>query len=105
MDGLMEPLFRAIASKDFDTYSTPVDYTQRIEMRSNESRVAKDSVKRAKIEGHQGRRDFSSVFGGSKIQGRVVKLSIVAILVGYDMKDDAFVLQEFVSCHSPIFGP
>ncbi|WRX19285.1 zinc finger protein [Theobroma cacao] len=37
VDGLMEPLFRAVASRDFNTYSTVVDCAQRIKMRTSES--------------------------------------------------------------------
>ncbi|WRX23573.1 Retrotransposon gag domain - like 10 [Theobroma cacao] len=63
VDGLVEPLFRAVASRDFTTYSVAVDCAQRIEIRTSESKAARDRAKRAKIEGYQGRRDFSS--GGS----------------------------------------
>ncbi|WRX28306.1 hypothetical protein QQP08_020793 [Theobroma cacao] len=59
VDGLIEPLFRAVASRDFNTYFVLVDYAQRIEMRTTESRATRDKVKRAKIEGYQGHRDFS----------------------------------------------
>ncbi|WRX09991.1 Retrotransposon gag domain - like 7 [Theobroma cacao] len=63
VDGLVEPLFQAMASRDFNTYSAAVDCAQRIEMRTSESRVVRDRAKRVKIEGYQGHRDFSS--GGS----------------------------------------
>ncbi|XP_017974483.1 PREDICTED: uncharacterized protein LOC108661564 [Theobroma cacao] len=56
-------LSRAVASRDFTTYSTAVDCAQRIEMRTIESRAARDRAKRARTKGYQGRRDFSS--GGS----------------------------------------
>lgn len=63
VDGLVEPLFQAVASRDFNTYSAAVDCAQRIEMRTSESRVVRDRAKRVKTEGYQGHRDFSS--GGS----------------------------------------
>ncbi|WRX07825.1 Retrotransposon gag domain - like 1 [Theobroma cacao] len=69
VDGLIEPLFRAVASRDFTTYSSAVDYAQRIEMRTSESRATKDRAKRAKTEGYQGRRDFSSGGSSSICQG------------------------------------
>ncbi|WRX28552.1 Retrotransposon gag domain - like 10 [Theobroma cacao] len=52
MDGLVEPLFRAVASLDFKTYCTAVDYAQQIEMKTNESRAARDRTKKAKTEGY-----------------------------------------------------
>ncbi|XP_017974536.1 PREDICTED: uncharacterized protein LOC108661597 [Theobroma cacao] len=67
MDGLVEPLFRAVASRDFTTYSTVVDCTQRIKMRTSESRAARDRAKRTKTEGYQGRRNFS---GGRTFNSR-----------------------------------
>ncbi|EOY00166.1 Uncharacterized protein TCM_009841 [Theobroma cacao] len=69
VDGLVEPLFRAVASRDFTTYSAAVDRAQRIEMRTNESRAARDRAKRGKTEGYQGRRDFSSGGSSSSRQG------------------------------------
>ncbi|WRX24221.1 Reverse transcriptase domain - like 10 [Theobroma cacao] len=69
VDGLVEPLFRVVASRDFNTYSAEVDCAQRIEMRTNESRTARDKAKRAKIEGYQGHRDFSSGGSSSSHQG------------------------------------
>ncbi|EOY08454.1 DNA/RNA polymerases superfamily protein [Theobroma cacao] len=69
VDGLVEPLFRAVASQDFTTYSAAVDRAQRIEMRTSESRAARDRAKRGKIEGYQGRRDFSSGGSSSSRQG------------------------------------
>ncbi|WRX28627.1 Retrotransposon gag domain - like 10 [Theobroma cacao] len=67
--GLIEPLFRAVASRDFKTYSIIVDCARRIKMRINESRAVRDRVKRAKIEGYQGRRDFNSGVSSSNRQG------------------------------------
>ncbi|EOX94130.1 DNA/RNA polymerases superfamily protein [Theobroma cacao] len=69
VDGLVEPLFRAVASRDFTTYSAVVDRAQRIEMRTSESRAARDRAKRGKTEGYQGRRDFSSGGSSSSRQG------------------------------------
>ncbi|XP_017974363.1 PREDICTED: uncharacterized protein LOC108661520 [Theobroma cacao] len=69
VDGLVEPLFRAVASRDFTTYSAAVDRAQRIEMRTSESRAARDRAKRGKTEGYQGRRDFSSGGSSSSRQG------------------------------------
>ncbi|EOX94096.1 Uncharacterized protein TCM_003239 [Theobroma cacao] len=69
VDGLVEPLFRAVASRDFTTYSAAVDRAQRIEMRTNESRAARDRAKRGKTEGYQGCRDFSSGGSSSSRQG------------------------------------
>ncbi|EOY08659.1 DNA/RNA polymerases superfamily protein [Theobroma cacao] len=69
VDGLVEPLFRAVASRDFTTYSAAVDRAQRIEMRTSESRAARDREKRGKTEGYQGRRDFSSGGSSSSRQG------------------------------------
>ncbi|EOY03326.1 DNA/RNA polymerases superfamily protein [Theobroma cacao] len=105
VDGLVEPLFRAVASRDFTTYSTAVDRAQRIEMRTSESRAARDRAKRCKTEGYQGRRDFSgggwdrepSVLGGSKILDRVVKSFALVILVGDDIVDGASLLQKLVT--------
>ncbi|WRX12726.1 Reverse transcriptase/retrotransposon-derived protein [Theobroma cacao] len=135
VDGLVEPLFRVVASRDFNTYSAVVDYAQWIEMRTSESRATRDRAKKAKtsvlaikvaetsavvfrplaVMAHKrthkylnrgvthlvlvlGRDKEPSVLGGSKIRGRVVKLSVIAILVGDDIKEDASVLREFVSC-------
>ncbi|EOY03180.1 Uncharacterized protein TCM_017765 [Theobroma cacao] len=47
MDGLVVPFLRVVASRDFDTYSATVDFAQQIEMTTNESRAARDRVKRA----------------------------------------------------------
>ncbi|WRX28626.1 Reverse transcriptase [Theobroma cacao] len=69
VDGLVEPLFRAVASRDFNTYSIAVDYAQRIEMRTSESRAVRDRVQKAKTEGYQGRRDFSSGISSFSRQG------------------------------------
>ncbi|EOY18885.1 DNA/RNA polymerases superfamily protein [Theobroma cacao] len=69
VDGLVEPLFRAVASRDFTTYSAAVDRAQRIEMRTSESRATRDRAKRGKTEGYQGRRDFSSGGSSSSRQG------------------------------------
>ncbi|XP_017984326.1 PREDICTED: uncharacterized protein LOC108663622 [Theobroma cacao] len=69
MDGLVKPLFRAVPSQDFNTYSTAVDCAQWIEMRTSESRAARDRAKRAKTEGYQGRRDFNSGILCSSCQG------------------------------------
>ncbi|XP_017976442.1 PREDICTED: uncharacterized protein LOC108661959 [Theobroma cacao] len=69
VDGLVEPLFRAVASQDFTTYSAVVDCAQRIEMRTSESRAIRDRAKKTKIEGYQGRRDFNSGMSSSNRQG------------------------------------
>ncbi|XP_017978293.1 PREDICTED: uncharacterized protein LOC108662436 [Theobroma cacao] len=69
VDGLVEPLFKAVASQDFNTYSAVVDCAQRIEMRTNESRATRDREKKAKIEGYQGYRYFSSGMSSSSRQG------------------------------------
>ncbi|WRX16228.1 zinc finger protein [Theobroma cacao] len=69
VDGLVEPLFRTVASQDFTTYSTAVDCAQHIEIRTSESRVAMDRGKRARTEGYQGRRYFSSGGLSSSRQG------------------------------------
>ncbi|EOX94087.1 Uncharacterized protein TCM_003198 [Theobroma cacao] len=99
VDGLVEPLYRVVTSKDFDTYFAAMDCAQRIEMRSSE------------IRGHTGTHDYPnrgvarlapvlgwdkkhSVLCDSKIQ-KVARLSIIAILVEYDIEDDASVLQGF----------
>ncbi|WRX26672.1 Retrotransposon gag domain - like 10 [Theobroma cacao] len=118
VDGLVEPLFRAVASQDF----TAVDCAQRIKMRTSESKAAKDRANRAKTEVvvrllavriHRGIHDYSSkgvtclvlvlgwdrelsMLGGNKIRDRVVKLSTLVISVGRDIVDDAYVLQQFV---------
>ncbi|EOY08406.1 Uncharacterized protein TCM_022818 [Theobroma cacao] len=63
VDGLVEPLFRVVASQDFTTYSAVVDCAQHIEMRTSESRATRDRAKRTRTEGYQGHRDFNS--GGS----------------------------------------
>ncbi|WRX15370.1 zinc finger protein [Theobroma cacao] len=61
MDGLVKPLFRAVASRDFKSYSVAVDCAQWIKMRTSESRVGRDRAKRAKTEGYQaGQRTFSA---------------------------------------------
>lgn len=65
VDELVEPLFRAMASRDFDTYSTTVDCTQRIDMKTNESRPTSDKAKRAKTKGYKGHRDFNSGISSS----------------------------------------
>ncbi|WRX16502.1 Retrotransposon gag domain - like 10 [Theobroma cacao] len=69
VDGLVEPLFRVVASQDFTTYSTAVDCAQRIEMRTSESRAARDRAKRARTEGYQARKDFNSGGSSSSRQG------------------------------------
>ncbi|KAK6238941.1 hypothetical protein QUC31_004410 [Theobroma cacao] len=69
VDGLVEPLYRVVTSKDFDTYFAAMDCAQPIEMRSSESRAIKDRIKRVKIEGHQGRIDFSNDISSSSSQG------------------------------------
>ncbi|EOY03078.1 Retrotransposon protein, putative [Theobroma cacao] len=59
---------RAVASRDFTTYSAAVDHAQCIEMRTSESRAARDRAKRGKTEGSDapganirvGQRTFSS---------------------------------------------
>ncbi|WRX09993.1 Retrotransposon gag domain - like 8 [Theobroma cacao] len=51
VDGLVEPLFQVVASRDFNTYSAVVDCAQRIEMRTSESRVVRDRAKRLKHKG------------------------------------------------------
>ncbi|EOY03090.1 Uncharacterized protein TCM_017531 [Theobroma cacao] len=94
--GLVELLFRAVASRDFNTYSTIVDCAQRIEMRTSESRAVRDRAKRAKTEGYQGHRDFSSGMSSSSRQDGVVKSPTLVILVGDDIVDDASVMREFV---------
>ncbi|EOY21598.1 Uncharacterized protein TCM_013491 [Theobroma cacao] len=75
VDGLVEPLFRAVAALDFNTYFAAVDCTQLIEMRTSESRVVKDRAKRAKTEGYQGRRDFSSCISSSSRQGGIASMA------------------------------
>ncbi|WRX23329.1 zinc finger protein [Theobroma cacao] len=69
VDGLVEPLFRAVASRDFTTYSAAVDRAQCIEMRTSESRAARDRAKRGKTEGYQSRRDFIGGGSSSNRQG------------------------------------
>ncbi|XP_017972547.1 PREDICTED: uncharacterized protein LOC108661162 [Theobroma cacao] len=69
VDGLVEPLFRAVASRDFNTYSAVVNCAQRIEIKTYESRAMRDKAKRAKTEGYQGRRDFSNGGSSSNHQG------------------------------------
>ncbi|WRX14094.1 Retrotransposon gag domain - like 10 [Theobroma cacao] len=59
----------AVASRDFTTYSAIIDCAQRIEMITNESRAVRDRAKRARTEGYQGRRDFSSGGSSSSHQG------------------------------------
>ncbi|WRX23201.1 Reverse transcriptase domain - like 10 [Theobroma cacao] len=69
VDGLMEPLFRVVASRDFNTYSATMDCAQRIEIRTSESKAARHRAKRAKTKGYQGRRDFNSGISSSSHQG------------------------------------
>ncbi|WRX31636.1 Retrotransposon gag domain - like 10 [Theobroma cacao] len=69
VDGLVEPLFRAAAYRDFTTFFVAVDCAQCIEMRTNESRAVRDRAKRARTKGYQGRRDFNSGGSSSNCQG------------------------------------
>ncbi|WRX30995.1 hypothetical protein QQP08_023482 [Theobroma cacao] len=98
VDGLAEPLFKAVASRDVNTYFTVVDCAQQIEMRTSESRATRDRAKRAKTEGYQVLDQDKKLLveEGGKILDRVVKLSTLVILVGDDIVDDAYVLGEFV---------
>lgn len=69
VDGLVEPLFRVVASRDFNTYSAALDCAQQIKMKTSESKVARDKPKRAKTEGYQGHRDFNSGVSSFSRQG------------------------------------
>ncbi|XP_021297784.1 uncharacterized protein LOC110426803 [Herrania umbratica] len=62
VDGLVEPLFKGVSSREFDFYASVVDCAQKIEMRIVKTKIAKDRSKRAKIESH---RDFRGNRGSS----------------------------------------
>ncbi|WRX25513.1 Reverse transcriptase domain - like 10 [Theobroma cacao] len=75
MDGLVEPLFKVVASRDFNTYS------------------AEGGTRLVLV---LGRDKEPLVEEGRKILDREVKLSTLMILVGDDIVDDAYVMREFV---------
>ncbi|XP_017978268.1 PREDICTED: uncharacterized protein LOC108662422 [Theobroma cacao] len=92
MDGLVVPLFRAVAYQDFNTYFVAVDCAQRIEMRTSESRAARDKAKRAKTKGYQGHKDFSSGGSSSSHQGSThgstqLTLSALSIAASSDREE------------------
>ncbi|EOY03279.1 Uncharacterized protein TCM_018113 [Theobroma cacao] len=81
-----------------------VDCTQRIEMRTSESRAARDRAKRAKTKGYQGRRDFNSGVSSSSCQGpqRDSRLpqqgsDLTSASIRSGIGEDASVLWELVS--------
>ncbi|XWS50895.1 hypothetical protein CRYUN_Cryun12cG0129400 [Craigia yunnanensis] len=59
VNGLVEPLFIVVEPQKFASYSLVVDCARMIEIRSAKSCTAQEKIKKAKIEGHQGRRDFN----------------------------------------------